>query len=330
MTNQDDDGRLQSAGRVRPREHGEDAPVPWDKTLQSWNPITVLVLGALGAVGGVLLLRIDADATTTSAEFVDSAAFQVWAAVIAVQAAVWAVVTVPLWREVILAYRRTRPALSIWLVPALIVTALVLLAVLSPARTVDWPLAGHQIKAWILTTAAAVGVGVPAVFGMCIVQDQVRRHEPDELTTRDIDMARVARAQMRRFLGVAGAVISLAVLASGALRRATVPTFLDEQQFPASAVLLYGAFFTALLLLVYVPAHLSLRRLCIDLREHYFPATALPSPTSAEFTDWVDGRARLDTLTQVNVTASQQLQASMFILAPLLSGLLGALVPPPS
>jgi hypothetical protein len=29
---------------------------------------------------------------------------------------------------------------------------------------VDWPLAGHQIKAWILTTAAAVGVGVPAVF----------------------------------------------------------------------------------------------------------------------------------------------------------------------
>jgi hypothetical protein len=81
---------------------------------------------------------------------------------------------------------------------------------------------------------------------------------------------------------------------------------------------------------VYVPAHLSLRRLCIDLREHYFPATALPSPTSAEFTDWVDGRARLDTLTQVNVTASQQLQASMFILAPLLSGLLGALVPPPS
>jgi hypothetical protein len=43
-------------------------------------------------------------------------------------------------------------------------------------------------------------------------------------------------------------------------------TFLVEQQFPASAVLLYGAFFTALLLLVYVPAHLSLRSLCIDLR----------------------------------------------------------------
>jgi hypothetical protein len=35
----------------------------------------------------------------------------------------------------------------------------------------------------------------------------------------------------------------------------------------------------------------------------------------------------LDTLTQVNVTTGQQLQASLFILAPLVSGVLGALVP---
>ena len=70
-----------------------------------------------------------------------------------------------------------------------------------------------------------------------------------------------------------------------------------------------------------------LRRLCVDIREHYFPVSDMPPPTSPEFGSWVEGRARLDGLTQVNVTMTQQLTASLFILAPLLSGVLGALVP---
>ena len=303
------------------------ASVPLDKTLESWNPITVVVLAVAGAVGGVLLLLVDADSTQRSREFVESAGFGPWAAVIAAQSAVWAVVTVPLWREVISSYRATAPSPSIWVIPALIVVALGLLARYSPSVGADWPLAGHQVKVWILTTAAALGVGLPAIFGICLVQDQVRRHQPENLTTGDVDLAVSARAQTRRFLGVAGAVIGLAVLASGALRLATVTEFMEEADFPAAGVLLYGAFFTALLLLVYVPAHLSLRRLCLDIRESYFPVADMPAPTSSEFASWTDARARLDTLTQVNVTTAQQLQASLFILAPLISGVLGALVP---
>ena len=298
-----------------------------DKTLESWNPITVVALAVSGAVGSVLILLVHAHDTAISSEFVSSPGFPGWAAVIAAQSAVWAVVTVPLWREVVSSYRGAHPAPSIWVVPGLIVAALATLAVLSSSRTLEWPLVGHHVKVWILTTAAAIGVGVPALFGICLVQDRVRRHQPDALKTTDIGLALTARAQMRRFLGVAGAVIGLAVLASGALRRATVPAFLDEESFPADGVILYGAFFTGLLLLVYVPAHLSLRRLCVDIREHYFPVSGMPPPTSAEFGSWVEGRARLDSLTQVNVTMTQQLTASLFILAPLISGVLGALVP---
>lgn len=330
MTKQADDRRPQpeDRGRVDEPVRAETAPAPWDKTLQSWNPIVVLALAALGAAGSVLLLYINADATTRSAEFVASPGFPLWAALIATQTAVWAVVTVPLWREVIWTYRTTNPSWSIWLAPTLVVFALAALAMTSPARGFDWPLVGHHLKVWTLTAAAAAGVGVPALFGIALVQDQVRRHEPQKLTTRDIEVALDARAQMKRFLGLAGAVIGLAVLASGGLRRATVPDFITESEFPASAVLLYGAFFTALLLIVYVPAYLSLRRFCLDIRECYFPVKKVPSPTSAEFAAWVEGRSRLDALTQVNVTAGQQLQASIFILAPLLSGLLSALVPP--
>jgi hypothetical protein len=327
VTKQAGDRRPWPLSRVDLRARTQPTSAPWDKTLQSWNPIVVVVLAILGAGGSVLLLLINADATTSSARFIQSAGFPLWAAVIAAQTAVWAVITVPLWREIISTYRATKPSWSIWLVPAFVVAALVALAVLSPAREAPWPLWGHHLKAWTLTAAAAIGVGVPAIFGIAIVQDRVRRHEPAKLTERDIERALDARAQMKRFLGTAGAVISLAVLASGALRLATVPEFIKESKFPASSVLLYGAFFTALLLIVYVPAYLSLRRLCLDIREHFFPVETMPPPTSAEFSAWVDGRNRLDTLTQVNVTAGQQVQASVFILAPLLSGLLGALLP---
>lgn len=315
---------IPGAGLLR-RVHGPS--VPLDKTLESWNPITVVVLAVAGAGGGFLLLLFNARSTTVSERFVESSGFATWAAVIAAQSAVWTVVTVPLWREVISSYRATAPSPSIWVIPALIVVALGLLASYSPSRGTDWPLAGHQVKVWILTTAAALGVGLPAIFGICLVQDRVRRHQPENLTTTDVDLAVSARAQTRRFLGVAGAVIGLAVLASGALRLATVTEFMTEVDFPAAGVLLYGAFFTALLLLVYVPAHLSLRRLCLDIRESFFPVADMPPPTSSEFGSWMDARARLDALTQVNLTTAQQLQASLFILAPLISGVLGALVP---
>lgn len=326
MTKPADARRPRLLGRPRDQVRVQTVP-PWDKTLQSWNPIVVVALAVLGAVGSVLLLHIDADATARSAAFADSAGFPPWAALMATQTAMWAVVTVPVWREVVSTYRATDPSPWIWLAPGFVVAALAALAVTSPARGFDWPLYGHHLKVWTLTAAAAAGVGVPALFGISLVQDRVRRHEPEKMTTRDIEMALDARDQMKRFLGVAGAVIGLAVLATGGLRRATVPNFMDEQQFPASAVLLYGAFFTALLVLVYVPAYLSLRRFCLDIRERYFPVKEMPAPTTAEFAAWIEGRNRLDTLTQVNVTVSEQLRAAIFLLAPLLSGLIGALVP---
>jgi len=97
--------------------------------------------------------------------------------------------------------------------------------------------------------------------------------------------------------------------------------------FPSSAVLLYGAFFTAILFVVYLPAHLSLRRLCADLRERWYPMAEMPNPTDDEFSGWLDGRKRLDGLTQVDLTLSQQLQTAVFVLTPLLSGILSSLIP---
>jgi hypothetical protein len=75
---------------------------------------------------------------------------------------------------------------------------------------------------------------------------------------------------------VAGGVIGLAVLAAGALRKATVPEFVANGDFPLSE---------------------------------------MPAPDADSFKVWLDRRATLETLLQLNVTPGQQLQASLFILA---------------
>jgi hypothetical protein len=246
-------------------------PVTLDRTLASWKPQSLLLLAVFGSTCGVLLLLLNVSGTDRSATFIASEGFLPWAGVVATQFGFWSVVSVSLWREVISTYRTTAPGKAIWLVPAVMVTALVGLALLSPARNVDWPLAWHQPKALIMTTAAAVGVGLPALFGMPIVADPVRRLPREGMTPQNIDGALTARAQIRRLLAVAGLAIGLAVLASAALHNATVPSFITEEAFPAIDVLLYGAFFSVLLIVVYVPAQLSLHRYCLDICDQFIP-----------------------------------------------------------
>ena len=94
--------------------------------------------------------------------------------------------------------------------------------------------------------------------------------------------------------------------------------------------MLYGAFFTAGLLLVYGPAHLALKRFGTRIRDHYFPPSEMPAPDSDELRGWLDKRSTLEGLLQLNVTPTQQLQASLFILAPLLSAVITTLAPKPT
>lgn len=313
--------------RRGPKSTEPETAVPWDRTLESWNPVSVAVLGILGAVATVVLLLVGSTVTRRSASFVSSQGFALWATVLAVQGGFWSVITVPLWREVIHTFRQTRPVRTIWFLPAIVVLALAVLGVATPARDLDWPLVQQHARTWVLTSVAALGVGLPALFGITLVQDGVRRHGPRALNTNDIRLVVAARGQTERFLGLAGATIGLAVLASGTLQKAVVPHYVPASAFPSSWVLLYGAFFTALLFVVYLPAHLTLRRVCLDLRETWFPMMNMPSPTSQEFGDWLEGRKRLDGLTQLDASVSQQLQAAVFVLTPLLSGIVGSFMP---
>lgn len=299
-----------------------DSPAPWQ------HPVWVLLLGLGGFVAGVGLLLFGGFRTDRSQAFVQSTGFAVWATTIGVQTAFWVVVAGPLWADLVAVWNRGRLGRSAMVtLAAALVLILVVFPLFSLAAEIRWPLWGHQPKIQALTILGGLLVGVPALSGIALVQQRVRPRESEQIENDDVRAAVEARIEILRFLSLAGAVIGLAVLAAGALRKATVPVFVREGGFPQEGVLLYGAFLTGLLLLVYVPAHLALKRLALRIRDHFFPLSGMPDPDTDSFKGWLDKRTTLETLLQLNVTPSQQLQVSLFILAPLLSAILTSLVP---
>lgn len=295
------------------------------------HPLSLFLIGLSGFLVGIGILWIGYGRTKGSLDFYHSTGFMVWAATIGVQSAFWAVVVGPLWVDLVALWRRTQSGRTVTLsIAVALVLILVVFPMFSAAAHVMWPLWGHTAKIRALTIIGGLVVGVPALSGIVLVQRHLTSRETEPIQDDDLPAALEARSQILRFLSIAGAVIGLAVLAAGALRKATVPAFVADDAFQQEGILLYGAFFTGLLLLVYVPAHLALKRLGLRIRDNYFPLSKVPSPDSDSFKAWWDKRTTLETLLQLNVTPSQQLQASVFILAPLISALITSFVPKPT
>jgi hypothetical protein len=301
------------------------SPAPWR------HPVWLLLIGIGGFLFGIGLLFLGSGQTARSGEFVRTTGFVVWAASIGAQTAYWAVIAGPLWADLAAVWRQAKPGRAAMVTLAGTLAVIVIaLPLFSAAARVSWPLWGHTMKIRALTIIGGLVAGVPALSGIALVQRQAGERATGRIGEDDVAAALEARSQILRFLSVAGGVIGLAVLAAGALRKATVPEFVANDDFPQEGILLYGAFFTGLLLLVYGPAHAALKRLGVRIRDHYFPLSEMPAPDADSFKGWLDRRITLETLLQLNVTPGQQLQASLFILAPLLSAVITALVPKPT
>lgn len=302
-----------------------NSPGPWR------HPVWFLLIGLGGFLIGIGLLWVGMDRTARSEEFTQTTWFAVWAVSIGVQTAYWAVVAGPLWSDLAVVWRETQAGrYAVLTLAGALVLILIVFPLLSAAADVSWPLWGHNMKTRALTIIGGLVAGVPALSGIALIQRRLSRQATEPMEEEDGPVAIQARSQILRFLSVAGAVIGLAVLAAGALRKATVPDFVADSKFPQEGILLYGAFFTGLLLLVYVPAQLALKRLGVQIRNHYFPLSEMPAPDSDSFKGWLDRRTALEAFLQLSVTPSQQLQASLFILAPLISAVIGSLVPKPT
>lgn len=118
-------------------------------------------------------------------------------------------------------------------------------------------------------------------------------------------------------------LVSVAVVDTGAQRRAFLATGVRPELFPAEAVLLYGALLTLASLLLYVPVFISWRTHGQRFVDEIYPLPADARPSD----DWVAGRARLGQLLGTDASIARNLTAAFGILVPLGASVLSIVIP---
>ena len=147
----------------------------------------------------------------------------------------------------------------------------------------------------------------------------------DEELRSDLDARLVVLLAVRRLIASAvtrlvGLVLA-AILMAGALRAALVPGILEDREFPASAVVVYGAFFAVCLSAAVLPLMFVWRRAATHLLDSAYP------PGVAAPAERAEARGRLSTVLDVDGSLFRSPIAVSSILAPLATSLLAAFVP---
>lgn len=239
--------------------------------------------------------------------------WQLWLALLGVQAAVWAILAPLLVREYRALGCRTN-----WLDLAatfgFVVLVFVLVDVARFRNPISSPLPGHWLKLTVLTW---LGLVVASIAGAGLVR--IGRMA----STFDGDAAEHGRLHraMRFFVAGAGVVIGAAVLAGGALAQASVEEYPTQEEAP---VLAYGLLLSALLAAIYAPVFLAVRGAGERLADSI--AEVPPSSDPA----WLAAHARrreVGAALGLEASLLDSLRAGLGVLAPLISAALSLLLP---
>ena len=133
------------------------------------------------------------------------------------------------------------------------------------------------------------------------------------------------RAILQSQLAVLGALIALSTLTTAAFRNATLAAFPDRRDdFPTEAVLLFGAWLTVILALVYVPPSERLRRHARALVDEAFP---IPDQFEGDWQQQLQRRRDLAAVLRIDETSPNSIQNALIIGGPLITSALTLLIP---
>ena len=125
------------------------------------------------------------------------------------------------------------------------------------------------------------------------------------------------REILQSLLMMVGAILSMIPITTAGLRTNLIAAYPQiEPIYPVSYVIIYGLVFTLLLLLVYLPTHLTLAQASRELRDSLCPLNSLST-----LKDTVERRKSLDEILQTNIGLTQNLKSGLVTLAPLISSL---------
>jgi hypothetical protein len=284
------------------------------------KPLALMLSGAAGAAVGAAILLLQPG--EQGQEFIRAPQFKVWLFFIIAVMAFAAVIAAPLFKSL----RRLK---GYWagsrreiILSSLALALLCAMPSLFPAPFEE-KLAYHRLRMGVLLGAGVV-VALMAVGGIWLVRAALRDLASSaEPTQEHIQTFLRLREQLQFFLSVLGILVGGLTLATGALRNALVAAPINVEGFPPELVLVYGAYFTALVALIYAPTYLALIAAGRKLRDDLLP---MPSPKSDAWDDWYDRRKDLEELLQLQQGAAKNFQAGFAILAPLAGSIITVLI----
>jgi hypothetical protein len=165
---------------------------------------------------------------------------------------------------------------------------------------------------------------LPLAVSIWLLQAAIADRSWDTPSTGDIRTHIGLREQLQQRLTLLGALLSLLILATAALRSfALAAEATSAAQYPTTFLLAMGAFNTMLVAMIYYPAHHTLTAAGNSLLDACFP---LPAPNSDGWSSTVARRKTLEDLLELKVSPQQRFATSVALLAPFLSSILSLLV----
>jgi hypothetical protein len=202
---------------------------------------------------------------------------------------------------------------------ALIVTSTVVVRVVySHGRPIE-TMPHIQWRFTIVYLAVVLAVA-PSIMMMSRVRDATRH---GNVPAADL----VAwRAILQSQLAALGAVIALSTLTTASYRTAILAAYpRHANDFPVAGVLLFGAWFTGILALVYVPSSERLRRHAQALVDGTFP---VPDKFDGDWQQQLQRRRDLTSTLRIDETSQNSIQNALIIGGPLITSALTLLIPP--
>lgn len=285
-----------------------------------WRPLGVLL-------GRSLVLGAPDAARFTPA---NEGTLGLWAALVGVVCgyALAALVVMTRWAwQVLKIFRPGIPPGSVvkWILAILLTLSVVALVTHGiPAGTLNGRpvhLFSHQIVGFTIAGGICT---IPGLVGFLALRSLARNDSQwDEKPKCQILMAIHLRQHLRRLLGTFGLFLALYVVVT-ATRRQLVLGFYKDAIYPQNYALLIGLLLAAVLALFHVSATMAINWRCERLLDEYAP---IPSPRTDDISTPLKRRQDLATFLGADSSRQQAFQNGVFVLAPLLTALIGTVVP---
>ena len=187
---------------------------------------------------------------------------------------------------------------------------------------VTWPLGHHH---GIRLGAVSALILIPALVAVLVMWLAAAKAEclprsadnPVEVVAEYLEQRRTVQG----FLWFVGAVIGGTVLATGAMRKAMLAAqYATGAHYPSELVVAYGAFFTLILGLCYLPAYLLMQRAGDRILHDFLKGTT-------DVAAWNKERKRLAKLLGLDASIAQSLKDLGAIVSPLAAGLFSIALP---